>query len=469
MADIPETELIVLGGGPGGYAAAFHAADKGMRVTLIDAAKKPGGTCLHVGCIPSKALLHTAKLITDTRDSADLGIHFDKPRIDVDGVRSHWMNVVGKLANNLLAMCKMRNVTFVSARGTFVDSHTLQLDDGSQRRFQHCVLATGSSPARPPMLAIESPRVMDSTAALRLEEIPKTLLVIGGGYIGLEMGYVYAALGSQVTVVELTPTLLPGVDPDLVRPLKKRLEKLFNGIFLNTKVTRVAEVDKGVQVVLDGPEVVEKQPIFDRVLVAVGRMPNSKNLGLEKTKVKVNARGFVEVDAQRRTADDAIFAIGDVAGEPMLAHKATYEGKIVAEVLHGEPAAFDVRAIPAVVFTDPEVAWCGLMENEAQRDGREVKTAIFPWAASGRAATLGRQEGLTKLVIDPATDTVLGVGIVGVEAGELIGEGVLAVEMGASALDLHLSMHPHPTLTETIMEAAELAHGNATHLMAKRR
>jgi dihydrolipoamide dehydrogenase len=469
MPEIHETELIVLGGGPGGYAAAFHAADKGMQVTLIDAGKKPGGTCLHVGCIPSKALLHAAKLITDARDSAELGIHFEKPRIDIAGVRNHWMNVVGKLANNLLSMCKMRNVEFVNARATFLDSHTLQLDDGSKRRFQHCIVATGSSPARPPMLALESPRVMDSTAALRLEEVPNTLLVIGGGYIGLEMGYVYAALGSQVTVVELTPTLLPGVDPDLVRPLKKRLDKLFHKIFLNTKVVRLSEVDRGIHLVLDGTEVLEKEPVFDRVLVAVGRVPNTKNFGLENTKVKVNPKGFIEVDAQRRTADEAIFAIGDVAGEPMLAHKATYEGKIAAEALHGEPAAYDVRAVPAVVFTDPEVAWCGLMEHEAQRDGREVKTSIFPWVASGRAATLGRAEGLTKLVIDPGSDTILGVGIVGVDAGELIGEGVLAVEMGASAQDLHLSMHAHPTLTETIMEAAELAHGNATHLLAKRR
>jgi dihydrolipoamide dehydrogenase len=469
MAEIPETELIVLGGGPGGYAAAFHAADKGMQVALLDAGTKPGGTCLHVGCIPSKALLHVAKLITDTRDSAELGVQFEKPRIDVNGVRNHWMNIVGKLANNLLSMCKMRNVEFVQARATFLDSHTLQLDDGSKRRFQHCVLATGSSPAQPPMLVLDSPRVMDSTAALRLEEVPKTLLVVGGGYIGLELGYVYAALGCQVTVVELTPTLLPGVDPDLVRPLKKRLEKLFHKIFLNTKVVRLREVDQGIHVVLDGAEVMEKEPVFERVLVSVGRTPNSRGLGLENSKVKVNPKGFIEVDAQRRTADEAIFAVGDVAGEPMLAHKATYEGKIAAEVLYGEPAAYDVRAVPAVVYTDPEVAWCGLMEHEARREGREIKTAVFPWVASGRAATLGRTEGLTKLVMDPATDTVLGVAIVGVDAGELIGEGVLAVEMGASAHDLLLSMHPHPTLTETIMEAAELTHGNATHLLAKRR
>src|SRR5258708_3324236 len=282
------------------------------------------------------------------------------------------------------------------------------------------------------------------------------------------MGYVYAALGSQVTVVELTPSLLPGADPDLVRALKKRLDKLFHKILLNTKVVRLAEVDKGVQVMLEGEGVTEREQTFDRVLVAVGRAPNSKNLGLEKTKVRVE-RGFVQVNEQRQTDDEAIYAIGDVAGEPMLAHKATYEGKVAVEAILGEHAAFDVRAIPAVVFTDPEVAWCGLMENEAKRAGREVKTAIFPWAASGRAATLGRQEGLTKLVVDPETDSILGVGIVGIDAGELIGEGVLAVEMGASAGDLFLSVHPHPTLTEALMEAGELVHGNATHFMAKRR
>jgi dihydrolipoamide dehydrogenase len=469
MAEVSETQLLVIGAGPGGYAAAFHAADKGMKVTLVDASKKPGGTCLHVGCIPSKALLHAAKLITDARDSAELGVHFDKPRIDVNGVRNHWMTIVNKLSTNLLSMCKMRNVEFVNARATFVDSHTVQLDNGAQRSFERCVLATGSSPARPPAFFLDTPRIMDSTAALQLEEVPPTLLIVGGGYIGLELGYVYAALGSQVTVVEMTGTLLPGVDPDLVRPLKKRLDKFFHKIYLNSKVVRLAVVDKGVQVVLEGAEVAEKDARFDRVLVAVGRVPNSRNLGLEKTGIQVDNKGFVLVDAQRRTADEAIFAIGDVAGEPMLAHKATYEGKVAVEALLGEPAAYDVRAIPAVVFTDPEVAWCGLMEPEALREGREVKTAIFPWVASGRAATLGRTEGLTKLVLDPATDTILGVGICGVDAGELIGEGVLAVEMGASARDLTLSMHPHPTLTETIMEASELLHGNATHLLAKRR
>jgi len=319
-------------------------------------------------------------------------------------------------------------------------------------------------PAMPGALHVESPRVMDSTGALKLEDLPRTLLVVGGGYIGLELGYVYAALGSKVTVVELTDGLLPGVDRELVRPLHARLAGLFDKIYLNTKVTRLEDTAQGVRVGLEGEEVTDREPTFDRVLVAVGRRPNSRNLGLENTRVQVDDKGFVRVNEQRRTDDEHIYAIGDVAGEPMLAHKASHEGKVAVEAIRGEPAAYDYRAVPAVVFTDPEIAWCGLTENEAKRQGREVKVARFPWAASGRAATLARTEGLTKLVVDPETDTVLGVGIVGVDAGELIGEGVLAVEMAASARDLTLTMHPHPTLTETVGEAAESLHGLATHL-----
>jgi dihydrolipoamide dehydrogenase len=460
-----ETDLAIIGAGPGGYAAAFLAADKGMKVTLIDAGTKPGGTCLHVGCIPSKALLHTAKLITDTRDADHLGLHFEPPKVNIDGVRGYWQKVVGTLSSNLLTMCKARKVDFVHARAKFADSQTLQLDDGRQLRFKHCILATGSVPVKPPMLALDSPRVMDSTGALRLEELPKKLLVIGGGYIGLELGYVYAALGSEVTVVELTPSLLPGVDSDLVQPLQKRLKGLFHAIYLNTKVVRLSEVDKGIKVTLEGEDVQDKEPIFDRVLIAVGRRPNSRDLGLENTKVQLDEKGFVKVDGQRRTADPGIYAIGDIAGEPMLAHKATAEGKIAVEAIAGEPAAYDFRAIPAVVFTDPEIAWCGLTQTDAKKQGREVHVVRFPWAASGRAATLGRTEGVTKLVVDPESDVVLGVGICGVDAGELIGEGVLAVEMAATARDLAMSMHPHPTLTETMMESAELEHGSATHFM----
>jgi dihydrolipoamide dehydrogenase len=463
MSDTGETELAIIGAGPGGYAAAFLAADKGMKVTLIDAGDKPGGTCLHVGCIPSKALLHTAKLITDARDAAHFGLTFGPPKIDLAGVRGAWQKIVNTLSTNLLGLCKARKAEFIQARARFADSKTLQLDDGRRIAFRNCIVATGSVPVKPPALSLDSPRVMDSTAALRLEDVPASLLVVGGGYIGLELGYVYAALGSKVTVVEMTPSLLPGVDSDLVQPLQKRLKGLFHRIYLNTKVARLTETPKGIKTVLEGEEVEDKEPTFDRVLVAVGRRPNSRDLGLEKTKVQLDEKGFVKVDGQRRTTDEHIWAIGDVAGEPMLAHKATYEGKVAVEAIAGEPAAYDVRAVPAVVFTDPEIAWCGLTQADAKKQGREVKVERFPWAASGRAATLGRTEGVTKLIVDPQSDVVLGVGICGVGAGELIAEGVLAVEMAASARDLAMSMHPHPTLTETIMEDAELLHGSATH------
>jgi dihydrolipoamide dehydrogenase len=469
MAETPESELVVVGAGPGGYAAAFLAADKGMKVTLLDAGERPGGTCLHVGCIPSKALLHTAKLITDAREADAFGLHFEPPKINLDGVRGAWMKIVDTLSKNLLALCKARKAEFVRARARFADSHTLQLDDGRRLPFRHCILATGSVPIVPPALRLDSPRVMDSTAALRLEELPRSLLVVGGGYIGLELGYVYAALGSEVTVVEMTGSLLPGVDTDLVQPLHKRLKGLFRKIYLNTKVVRLAEAKQGIKVALEGEEVEDKEPTFDRVLVAVGRRPNSRDLGLENTKVQLDEKGFVKVDAQRRTADERIYAIGDVAGEPMLAHKATHEGRIAVEAIAGEPAAYDYRAVPAVVFTDPEIAWCGLTQTEAKKQGREVKAERFPWVASGRAATLGRTEGVTKLIVDPASDVLLGVGIVGPDAGELIGEGVLAVEMAASARDLAMSMHPHPTLTETLGEAAELLHGSSTHFFRQRK
>src|SRR5689334_8723683 len=328
MADVTETQLVIIGAGPGGYAAAFLAADKGMKVTLIDAGEKPGGTCLHVGCIPSKALLHTAKLITDARDAAHFGLHFDPPKIDLGGVRGQWQKVVSTLSTNLLGLCKARKVEFVKGRARFADSRSVQLDDGRRIGFRHCILASGSVPVKPPALSLDSPRVMDSTAALRLEELPASLLVVGGGYIGLELGYVYAALGSKVTVVELTPSLLPGVDSDLVQPLQKRLKGLFHKIYLNTKVARLAQSGQGIQVALEGEDVEEKEPTFDRVLVAVGRRPNSRDLGLDKTKVQLDEKGFIKVDARRRTSDEAIYAIGDVAGEPMLAHKATYEGKV---------------------------------------------------------------------------------------------------------------------------------------------
>jgi dihydrolipoamide dehydrogenase len=469
MPDIIENDLVIIGAGPGGYAAAFLAADKGMKVTLIDARDKPGGTCLHVGCIPSKALLHVAKLITDVRDAKDLGVEFGQPKIDITGVRNYWFKVVEGLAKNLAGMAKQRKVELINARAQFEDSRTLRLSDGSLRRFKNCIIATGSVPTQLPALSLQSPRVMDSEAALRLETLPASLLVVGGGYIGLELGYVYAALGSKVTVVELTPTLLPGVDPDLVRPVQHRLKGLFDKIYLSTKVVKLAETENGVRASLEGEKVEDKEPVFDRVLVAVGRRPSTAGLDLDKTGVKVDAKGFIQVDGQRRTTDERIFAIGDVAGEPMLAHKATYEGKVAVEAIAGEPAQFDARAIPAVVFTDPEIAWAGLTETEAERQKREVKVTVFPWGASGRAATLGRMEGRTKLIFEPQTERILGVGIVGAGAGEMIAEGVLAIEMAATARDVALSIHPHPTLTETVMEAAEALHGNTTHLFKLKR
>jgi dihydrolipoamide dehydrogenase len=469
MAETSECELAALGAGPGGYAAAFLAADRGKRVTIVDPLKKLGGTCLLVGCIPSKTLLHAAKVITDAEEAGPWGIHFEKPRIDVAGLRNYWFKVVDTLSKNLLELSKRRGVQFISATASFADSQTLQLDNGSRLRFGDCVVATGSVPVIPPPLQADSPRVLDSTGALKLEDVPKTLLIVGGGYIGLEMGTVYAALGSQVTVVEMTDGLLPGVDRDLVRPLQARLGKRYHKIMLSTKVAKLEPDAKRVRVTLEGEDVEDKHPVFDRVLVAVGRRPNSRGLSLENTRVKTDERGFIQVDRQMRTADEHIFAIGDVAGEPMLAHKASHEGKVAAGVITGEKTIFDSRAIPAVVFTDPEIAWCGLTETEARAQKREVKVARFPWGASGRAVSLGRTDGLTKLIVDPETERILGVGMVGAGAGELIAEGVLAVEMAATARDLALSIHPHPTMSETMGEAAESLLGLATHLHRARR
>ena len=467
-----ETRLVVLGGGPGGYPAAFAAADHGIDVTLVDDDVKPGGVCLHRGCIPSKALLHVARLINETRESAEWGITFKPPKIDLDKLRDWKNGVVGQLTGGIEGLCKARGVKLIKARGTFADSQTLDLklrDGGTdQLKFQNCIIATGSSPFIPGPLQVDDDRIMDSTGALNLADVPNRLLVVGGGYIGLEMGTVYAALGSKVTVVEMTAGLLPGADRDLVNPLKKRLESQFEAIFLNTRVDKLVPDKKGVTAHLSGDDAPDTMA-FDRVLISVGRRPNSANLGLENTKVELDERGFIKVDAKRWTTDPKLMAIGDVAGEPMLAHKATYEAKIAAGVLADEPAEFDPYAIPAVVFTDPELAWCGITEAEAKAAGRDVNVFRFPWAASGRAQTLGRTEGITKLIADPATERILGVGIVGPGAGELIAEGVLAMETGASAGDLGLTIHAHPTMSETIMEAAEGLLGHATHVYRKKR
>ena len=469
MPETTDSELLVLGGGPGGYTAAFLAADKGRQVTLIDASERPGGTCLHVGCIPSKSLLHVAKLLNEAKDASTWGVQFAAPKIDIGALRGQTVKVLDTLSKNLVELCKRRKVELIRSRGVFTDPRTIELADGSRKKFKNCIIATGSLPARPPLFNIESPRIMDSTGALKLEELPEALLVVGGGYIGLELGCVYAALGSKVTVVELTDGLLPGCDRDLVRPLQQRLEHQFHKIYLNTKVTKLTPTAKGVKATLEGEEITDKEPEFGRVLVAVGRRPNSQGLGLDKAGVEADAKGFIKVNGQMKTSAEHIYAIGDIAGEPMLAHKASAEGRLAVEVIHGEPAVWDVRAIPAVVFTDPEIAWCGLTETQAKQQGKEVTVLRFPWAASGRAATLGRQEGLTKILVEPSTERVLGVGIVGFGAGELISEGVVAVEMASTARDLSMSIHPHPTLSETIMEAAESAFGPTTHIYKVRK
>jgi len=467
--------IAVIGAGPGGYAAAFLAADLGMTVTLIGPDGNPGGVCLYRGCIPSKALLHVAKLIEESHQAKNWGVEFAEPTIDLARMRSWKEGVVAKLTGGLGMLSKQRKVRYLQGQASFENSTTLKITkpDNTEETlsFDRIILATGSRPAIVPTLKLDSPRLMDSTGALDLQEIPGTLLVVGGGYIGLELGSVYAALGTKVTVVEMLPTLLTGADRDLVAPLEKRLRKSFHSILLNTTVTAAQEEGNGIRVSFEGAELrpEEKSQFFDRVLVSVGRKPNSEIEGLDKTAVKVGARGFIEVNAQMQTADPAIYAIGDVAGEPMLAHKAMHQGRTAAEHIAGHKVAFEPNAIPAVVFTDPEIAWCGLTEIEAEKAGREVKVAKFPWAASGRALTIDRTEGLTKLIIDPQTERVLGMGVVGAGAGELIAEGCLAIEMAALAKDVALTIHPHPTLSETVMESAEVFFGTSTDIYRPKR
>lgn len=465
--------IAVVGGGPGGYAAAFLAADLGMKVTLIDREQNPGGVCLYRGCIPSKALLHVAALINESRHAKNWGIEFSEPKIDVARLRSFKEGVVNKLTGGLGQLAKQRKVQYVRGEASFENSNTIrvkkQAGGDESLTFDRIVIATGSRPAIIPSLKLDSPRVLDSTSALDLQDVPKTLLVVGGGYIGLELGTVYAALGSKVSVVEMTPGLLPGADRDLVLPLHKRLEKIFDAILLNTTVTSVKAEKNGIRVSFDGKDVKEREKVFDKVLVSVGRKPNSEIPGLDRTQVRVGQRGFIQVNKQLQTDDPSIYAIGDVVGEPMLAHKASHEGRTAVEHIAGHKVAFEPNAIPAVVFTDPEIAWTGLTETQAQQAGREIKVAKFPWAASGRALTLDRAEGLTKLILDPESEMVLGVGIVGASAGELIAEGTLAIEMAATATDLSLTIHPHPTLSETVMQSAEVFFGTSTDLYRPKR
>jgi len=463
--------LVVLGGGPGGYAAAFLAADLGMQVAIVDRDERLGGTCLLRGCIPSKALLHVGRVLSESREMAEWGIEFVPPKINIDALRARKDKVISTLTGGLATLARRRNVTLVQGEARFTNSTSLSVTgaDGKNTTitFDQCILASGSRPAKIPAFDIGSPRVMDSTGALELRDIPEKLLVVGGGYIGLEMGTVYAEIGSKVSVVELTDGLLPGADRDLVKPLHKRLEKLFANIWLKTKVVSLADTGSAVKVTFEGPDGPFTEE-FSRVLVSVGRRPNSDGIGLENTKAVVNKKGFVEVDDKQRTADPHILAIGDVSGDPMLAHRASHQGKVAVEALHGEAAIFAPRAIPAVVFTDPEIAWAGLTEQEAAAAGRVVEVSKYPWAASGRAQALGRTDGLTKILVDPETDSVLGVGIVGPGAGELIAEGTLAIEMGCSARDLMETIHPHPTLGETVAFSAENYFGLATEIYRPR-
>jgi len=467
-----EAEVVVLGAGPGGYTAAFRAADLGLKTLLIERHSALGGVCLNVGCIPSKALLHAADVINEAEQMAHMGIRFGKPEVDLEQLRSSKDKVVKRLTSGLAGMAKQRGVTVVQGWARFESPNRIGVETADGYRsiaFDNAIIACGSRPVEIPGFPNDDPRLINSTGALALADVPKRMLVVGGGIIGLEMGTVYATLGSRIEVVELQKGLIPGCDPDLVRPLKKRLDSRFERIMLETKVTEIKAQKNGLKVSFEGKQAPDKAQIYDKVLVAVGRIPNGKSIGAEHAGVQVDERGFIPVDAHMRTNVPNIFAIGDVVGNPMLAHKATHEAKVAAEVIAGHPALFDPLTIPSVAYTDPEVAWMGLTETEAKQQGIAYEKGAFPWAASGRALGIGRDEGMTKLLFDPESKRILGAGIVGVNAGELIGEAVLALEMGADAEDIGLTIHPHPTLNETIGLAAEMAEGTITDLMPPRK
>jgi len=458
--------VVVLGAGPGGYTAAFRAADLGRQVVLIERYPALGGVCLNVGCIPSKALLHVAKVITEAGAMAHSGVTFGKPKIEIDKLRAWKDGVIHKLTQGLGALARQRKVTVIQGRGEFASPHTLRVatKDGVKTvSFDHCIIAAGSSVARIPGFPYDHPRLIDSTGALALPEVPQRLLVIGGGIIGLEMATVFDALGSRVTVVELLDGLMPGADRDIVRPLAKRIEKRYEKILLKTRISGIEPAANGLKVTFEGAGA-PASDTFDYVLMAVGRSPNGREIKAESAGVMVDARGFIPVDRQMRTNVPHVFGIGDIVGEPMLAHKATHEGKLAAEVIAGHKVAFNARTIPSVAYTDPEVAWMGLTETQAQAQGVEYDKAVFPWAASGRALATGRDEGMTKLLFDRNSKRIIGAGMVGVNAGELIAETVLALEMGADAMDISLTIHPHPTLSETVFFAAEIAEGSITDL-----
>lgn len=460
--------LAVIGAGPGGYAAAFLAADLGMNVTLIDKEKNPGGVCLYRGCIPSKALLHVAKLINEAHEAKDWGIEFSKPKIDLEKLRNWKSSVVAKLTGGLGQLSKQRKINYIQATASFVNSSMLKIkkETGEEENlsFDKIIIATGSRISTIPSLDIKNSRILNSTTALDLPAVPKSLLVVGGGYIGLELGSVYSALGTKVSVVEMMPGLLPGADRDLVIHLSKRLEKSFDKIMLESKVVEMKEEPDGILVKIQNKNAETSEQKYDYILMSIGRIPDVSGLGLENTLVKTNQRGWIIVNEQLRTDDPNIYAIGDIVGEPMLAHKASHEGRVAVEAIAGHKSAFDPKAIPAVVFTDPEIAWAGLTETQAREKAIKYEVAKFPWSASGRATTLGRMDGVTKILVEPDTQRVLGIGICGPNAGELIAEGVLAIEMGANLTDLKLTIHPHPTLSETLMEAAEVFFGQSTHL-----
>jgi len=466
-----EAEIVVLGSGPGGYTAAFRAADLGKKVILIERYQNIGGVCLNVGCIPSKALLHTAQVINEAEEFSDIGVAFNKPEIDIDKLRAHKEGVIGKLTGGLKGLAKQRNVEIVHGYGKFTSANTIEVeaDDGSKTviGFENSIIAAGSRVTKLPFIPWADPRVMDSTDALEIAEVPKRLLVVGGGIIGLEMATVYDALGSDVTIVELSPGLIPGVDRDIVRPLERRIKKRYENIFLNTKVTAIEPSDAGMVCSFEGKGA-PAQDTFDRVLVSIGRTPNGLLIDADKAGVAVDERGFINVDKQMRTNVNHIFAIGDIVGQPMLAHKATHEAKVAAEVISGMKTFFDARTIPSVCYTDPEVAWMGKTEDECKAEGIKYEKGAFPWAASGRSLSIGRDEGMTKVLFDEH-HRIIGVGIVGTNAGELIAEAVLALEMGADVQDLALTIHPHPTLSETLNFAAEVAEGTCTDIYLPKR
>ncbi len=464
-------EVVVLGSGPGGYTAAFRAADLGKKVVLIEKDSSLGGVCLNVGCIPSKALLHSAKVITEAEEMAEHGISFSKPEVDLDKLRGWKESVVKQLTGGLGGLAKARKVQVVNGYGTFTGPNMIEVDNNGEKStvsFDQCVIAAGSEPVTLPFIPHDDPRVIDSTGALELEDVPERLMVLGGGIIGLEMATVYDALGSKVTIVEFMDQIIPGADKDVVKPLHKRIEGRYEAILTKTKVTAVNATDAGLEVTMEGPkgEVVDT---FDKVLVAVGRRPNGAKVNAAAAGVAVDERGFIAVDSQQRTGVPHIFAIGDVVGQPMLAHKAVHEGKVAAEVAAGHKRHFDARVIPSVAYTDPEVAWVGVTENQAKAEGMKVGKGVFPWAASGRSLSLGRSEGLTKLIFDEDSERVIGAGIVGPNAGDLIAEVALAIEMGADAVDLGHTIHPHPTLSETVNFAAEMFEGSITDLMPPRK